>query len=315
MNYALVVIIILGILLVARRKDRSPAETPGRRTQPASSPGWSALLMREKPQQDFPADWRIVLTKKVAFYNGLGEEERQLFEFKVQEFLSDCRITGVQLTISDTDRLLVASSAVIPIFRFPEWSYTNLYEVLLYPSSFDEKFQTAGPNRTILGMVGTGYMEGKMILSQPALHHGFENETDKRNTGIHEFVHLIDKMDDRIDGIPAVLMEKQYAIPWISLIEKKIEEIYANKSDVNPYGATSKVEFFAVISEYFFERPQLLAQKHPELYELLGQVFQHDMRTRKLERKKYEIGRNDPCPCNSGMKFKKCCGSVHFRRA
>jgi Mlc titration factor MtfA (ptsG expression regulator) len=266
-----------------------------------------------QPQDEFPSDWRVVLSRKVSFYNSLAKEEQQLFEFKVYEFLSNCRITGVQVEVDDTDRLLVASSAVIPIFRFPEWSYVNLYEVLIYPSSFDEKFQISGPNRTILGMVGTGYMEGKMILSKQALHHGFDNTTDKRNTGVHEFVHLIDKMDDRIDGIPAVLMEKQYAIPWITLIEKKIDEIYANQSDVNPYGATSRVEFFAVISEYFFERPQLLAQKHPQLYELLGKIFQHDMKVRKMDRKKYAIGRNDPCPCESGMKFKKCCGSVHFK--
>ena len=265
------------------------------------------------PQEDFPSEWRIVLMRKVSFYGSLTKEEQQLFEYKVQEFLSNCRITGVQVEIDDTDRLLVASSAVIPIFRFPEWSYTNLYEVLIYPSSFDHNFNTTGPNRTILGMVGTGYMEGKMVLSKQALHLGFDNTSDKQNTGVHEFIHLIDKIDDRIDGIPAVLLEKQYAIPWITLIEKKIDEIFANKSDVNPYGATSRVEFFAVISEYFFERPQQLAQKHPELYELLGKIFQHDMKSRKLDRKKYSIGRNDPCPCDSRKKFKKCCGAVHFK--
>lgn len=269
-------------------------------------PAWT------EPQSDFPAEWRMVLNQKVAFYAGLTDEEKKLFEFKVSEFLSNCRITGVQTDVNDEDRLLVASSAVIPIFGFPEWRYANLFEVLLYPSSFDEKFQTAGPERRILGMVGTGYMDGKMILSKPALHHGFDNETDKRNTGVHEFTHLIDKMDNQIDGIPAVLMQKQYALPWINLIEKKIDEIYANKSDINPYGGTSRTEFFAVITEYFFERPKLLEQKHPELYNLLEQIFRHDMSARKLDRTKYEIGRNDPCPCGSGKKFKKCCGKGHF---
>lgn len=267
-----------------------------------------------QPQDEFPSEWRVVLMRKVTFYNSLAKEEQQLFEFKVYEFLSNCRITGVKVEVDDTDRLLIASSAVIPIFRFPQWSYTNLYEVLVYPSSFDETFRTEGPERRILGMVGTGYMEGKMVLSKEALHHGFDNTSDKKNTAVHEFVHLIDKMDDRIDGIPAVLMEKQYAIPWITLIEKKIADIYANRSDVNPYGATSRIEFLAVISEYFFENPQLLSQKHPELYEMLGKIFQHDMKVRKLDRKKNSIGRNDPCPCDSGAKFKKCCGSVHFSK-
>lgn len=301
MVYFIFASIVFGLYLVIRN-------LPKQKEEESEVPDWT------EPQEDFPTEWRIVLNQKVSFYVSLSEEEKQFFERKVSEFLSNCRITGVQVEIDDTDRLLVASSAVIPIFQFPEWRYANLYEVLLYPSSFDEKFQTAGPDRTILGMVGTGYMEGKMILSKPALHHGFDNETDKRNTGVHEFIHLIDKMDHTIDGIPAVLMQKQYAIPWISLIEKKIDEIYANKSDINPYGATSRIEFFAVISEYFFERPKLLEQKHPELYGLLEQIFRQDMSMRKLERKKYEIGRNDPCPCGSGKKFKKCCGAVHFKK-
>lgn len=234
------------------------------------------------------------------------------FEFKVQEFLLNTRITGINVTVDTTDKLLVASSAVIPIFEFPEWRYTNLYEVLLYPDMFNEKFETSGPDRTILGIVGTGYMEGKMILSKPALHHGFANESDMKNTAIHEFVHLIDKLDGSVDGIPALLLERQYTIPWLELINKKIDDIYANKSDINPYGGTNRVEFFAVASEYFFERPKLLARKHPGLYRLLEQIFNQRMILRNRNKQRLRIGRNSACPCNSGLKFKKCCGRAHY---
>jgi Mlc titration factor MtfA (ptsG expression regulator) len=261
---------------------------------------------------EFPTAWRTMLHRKVIFYTTLTNEEQAHFEFRINEFLSNCRITGIDTAIDDTDRVLVAASAIIPIFRFPEWRYTNLYEVLIYPTSFNEKFETAGEGRNILGMVGTGYLNGKMILSKQALHHGFDNDSDKRNTAIHEFVHLIDKMDSSIDGLPQSLLNHQYAIPWIELVNKNIEKIYANKSDINPYSATSRIEFFAVVSEYFFERPQLLEQKHPELYELLQKIFNHDLAERRLGKKKHEIGRNDPCPCNSGNKFKKCCGQLHY---
>jgi len=264
------------------------------------------------PDSPFPTEWRKVLIEKINFYNALNTEERKQFEYEVQEFLLNHRITGISTSIDDVDRLLVASSAVIPIFGFPEWRYTNLYEVLIYPSAFNEKFEVEGPDRRILGMVGTGYMDGKMILSKKALHHGFANESDKRNTAIHEFIHLIDKSDGLIDGIPSLLMEKPYVIPWLDLMQKKIEEIYKLKSDINPYGGTSQIEFFAVVSEYFFERPKLLTIKHPELYYILEEVFEQKMIDRNLENGKTVIGRNSPCPCNSGVKFKKCCGGVHF---
>ncbi len=266
----------------------------------------------QKPKVPFPEKWKIILGTKIAFYNALSLEEKHHFEYKIQEFLLNCRITGIKTDVDIEDKLLVAASAIIPIFEFKNWRYSNLYEVLLYPGMFNEKFETDGPDRRILGMVGTGYMEGKMVLSKPALHHGFRNESDKKNTAIHEFVHLIDKSDGNVDGIPTLLLEKQYVIPWLDLINNKIDEIYADKSDINPYGGTNKQEFFAVASEYFFERPKLLAQKHPVLYKLLEEIFDQDMKVRNLNKKKLSIGRNSPCPCNSGLKFKNCCGKEHF---
>ncbi len=262
------------------------------------------------PSTDFPNEWRIVLLEKVLFYNSINDEEKKQFEFKVHEFLLNCRITPIDTSIDTEDKILVAASAAIPIFAFPEWKYINLQEVLIYPSTFNEKFDTVGHGRNILGMVGTGYMEGKMILSKEALKAGFRNDTDKRNTAIHEFAHLIDKTDGSIDGIPELLLEKQYVIPWLDLIKKKIEEINDLKSDIDLYGGTSKEEFFSVISEYFFEQPQLLQRKNPELYALLEKIFRQKLTSRNFSRKKLLIGRNDRCPCNSGLKFKNCCGKA-----
>jgi MtfA peptidase len=271
-----------------------------------SKSGWKV------PKEPFPAEWRMILIQEVPFYNSLSKEEKTRYEYKVQEFLLNCRITGIETSVDTMDKVLVASSAVIPIFGFEDWKYSNIQEVLLYPSVFNESFDTLGSDRNISGMVGSGYMEGKMILSQPALRHGFKNESDKNNTAIHEFVHLIDKTDGSVDGIPSLLLDKQYTIPWIDLINKKIDEIYDGKSDINPYGGSNQAEFFSVVSEYFFERPKLLAKNHPELYKLLEGIFKQDMSSRILKKNKARIGRNSPCPCNSGKKFKNCCGQIHY---
>lgn len=229
-----------------------------------------------KPKSDFPTKWRKILKEKISFYEKLNKEEKSLFEYKVQEFLLNVEVVGVKTTVSDMDRVLIASSAVIPIFSFPEWKYKNLDEVLLYPNRFNLDFDLEGDHRNILGMVGSGYMDRKMILSKKALHQGFSNEQDKRNTAIHEFVHLVDKMDGETDGIPKVLMERQYVLPWLDLIEQNFKAHRKKKKDIDPYGDTNKQEFFAVLGEYFFERPHLLARKHPDLYEGLSNVFHQD---------------------------------------
>ena len=111
-----------------------------------------------KPTESFPKEWRAILTKKVSFYNALSKEEMIHFETRVHEFILNHRITGISTDIDITDQVLVAASAIIPVFRFPHWKYANLYEVLIYPNPFNDNFETAGKERSILGMVGTGYM-------------------------------------------------------------------------------------------------------------------------------------------------------------
>ena len=89
-------------------------------------------------------------------------------------------------------------------------------------------------------------------------------------------MHLLDKSDGIVDGMPTKLLEHSYSIPWMKLVHQTIHEMSEGRTDINPYGATNEAEFFAVISEYFFERPDLLAEKHPELYSMLTRIFQQD---------------------------------------
>lgn len=255
-NILIISFIALCILLIWRYYNR------------LAKPKW------EETTNEMPSVWKELLRENVFFYKELIPVNKLRFEKDVMDFLANCKVTGVQLEVQDLDKLLVASSAVIPIFGFPDWRYPNVREVILYPDSFDENFQFEGEgSKNILGMVGNQAMEGVIILSQRALEHGFKNESDKKNTAIHEFVHLIDKADGTIDGIPQLIMQKQYAMPWIDLIHHEMNRIAQGDSDINPYGTTNTAEFLAVVSEYFFERPELMEKKHPKLYYLLDQFF------------------------------------------
>lgn len=221
----------------------------------------------------FPETYRAILNEQVSFYQQLDAERKNEFEKRLQIFLSQVRITGIKTTVDDIDKVLIAASAIIPIFGFPGWQYVNLHEVLLYPGSFNHAFEQQGPDRNTLGLVGNGPYQHVMILSKKDLREGFENKDGKSNTAIHEFVHLVDKTDGSVDGIPEFILGKQYILPWLQLMQQEIKQILENRSDINPYGATNQAEFFAVVSEYFFEQPDLLKSNHPELYELLATIF------------------------------------------
>ena len=223
-------------------------------------------------------------------------------------FLDEVPITGIRTEVDETTKLLVAASAVIPVFGFPAWEYARLGEVLIYPGRFDENFQADGSSdaRT-LGMVGVNHLSGVMILSKPDLINGFANPSDKRNVGIHEFAHLVDEADGSIDGLPAGAPASVMDC-WLEWIVDDLEAA-RQRPGIDSYAYTNRAEYFAVLTEYFFESPSLLREKHPEIYEMLQKMYQQDTGTLlgSILPRRRRIGRNSPCPCGSGKKFKRCC--------
>ena len=265
-------------------------------------------------EQPFPPEWEAVLQREVVFFRALPPEEQRRFRRELQVFLGEKLITGIKLEIDTTTRVLAAASAIIPVFGFPEWEWDQISEILIYPDRFDEDFafDSQDPRQT-LGMVGTGALNRLMILAKPDLLAGFRNPADKRNVGVHEFAHLVDKSDGTIDGLPGVGLDRSAIGPWIDLVRRKMEEMRRGDSDIDPYGLTNEAEFFAVASEYFFERPGVMERKHPELYAMMSRVFNQSLGERaaalaqELKRGRPRFGRNSPCPCGSGIKYKKCC--------
>ncbi len=228
--------------------------------------------------QPWDSSFSEILFNKVAFYRVLNETDRKVFEQRVQLFWKTTKIDcaeGMELT--DTDRLLVGASAIIPVWGFPKWHYLNLSEVILLPGAFNEQFKVSQSDSRISGMVGTGLMAGKMALSKPHLHLGFENTKDKRNVGIHEFAHLLDMSDGSNDGFPERMAELVDMGQWNQFVDSKIAQIEKGKSNIRDYGATNYLEFFAVATEYFFERPKMLKRKHPQLFNYLESFYNQDV--------------------------------------
>ena len=209
----------------------------------------------------------------VPFYTRLDEEGKKQFEEKFEKFLHAVKITGANAEVEDLDRVLIGAAAVIPIYYIKDWEYINLREVLLYPGHFNMDFEQHGRERTVAGMVGTGAMQNVMILTKWELRQGFINSQSTHNTAIHEFVHLIDKMDGTLDGVPEILLERKYVAQWKQLLDETMDQIRSGESDINPYAATGAVECFAVIAEYFFEQPEMFRLHHPELHEMLQRIF------------------------------------------
>lgn len=233
------------------------------------------LIFRKSEKQDyvFSIDVHDFLNRNVLFYSKLDSTRQEKFVQRMQNFLGRVKVTGIKTDVTEEDKALVAAAAVIPIFNFDNWFYPQLDEVLIYPSAFDLNFELEVEDMAVQGMVGNAFLNGKMLLSKVSLHTGFLNKTDKVNTAIHEFVHLIDMADGATDGIPELFLDETNVLPWLDLMYIKIKEIEEGRSDINEYGTTDEAEFLSVAAEYFFERPDLLKRKHPRLYEMMQNIF------------------------------------------
>ena len=225
------------------------------------------------PLYKFKDGWRIILRNNVEYYNRLSDKQKKKFERRIQHFLSKYKIRTYDTALTDKDRILIADSGVIPVFGFNHWAYPMLSEIVLYPDDFEGAQGKVSFFMDYNFLKKTEELRVTMKLSRTALYSGFADPNDGENTGIHEFVHLMDLLDDKMNGIPDYLLEHKYVAPWMYLMHKEIKKINAGESDIREYAAKSPGEFFAVVAEYFFERPQDLAREHPELYRYMNEIF------------------------------------------
>ncbi len=261
--FILVSVLLIVAVTVYKKKERKKTEQKNE--------------LRNEP---FSQAWREIIHDKVLFYRELEKEEKDLFEQQILRFIATKKIEAVDTSIDDEVKLLVASSAVIPTFAFPNFNYPSIRTVLIYPGSFDEDFNTVkykNHQQFITGMVGNKALKGTVILSKPDLLAGFNGSRTKHNVGIHEFVHILDGTDGDIDGIPERLIEHSYVGSWLFEIKEEMDEIMKKKSDINPYSLTNNAEFLAVVSEYFFSSPHQFKKKHPDLYKYMVEIFDQEL--------------------------------------
>jgi Mlc titration factor MtfA (ptsG expression regulator) len=156
-------------------------------------------------------------------------------------------------------------------------------------------------------MAGLHHLSGVIILSKPALLAGFDHPSGHHHVGVHEFAHLVER-EAREYGLPPEVPWMAVR-QWVRYVAQELDQPARRRGRVDAYAYTNEHEFFAVLAEYFFTSPASLQRRDPALYALLRELFHQD--TRSLlplaPRPSGGLGRNAPCPCGSGKKYKHCC--------
>ena len=217
----------------------------------------------------FPEDWRRWLEAQVPFYHSLDAPGRKHFERDVLFYLEDQRFEGVgDQKVTDVLRLSVAAGAAVLLHGRPDWELSTKRTVLFYPGRFDEDYH----DTYAADYEGMVHPQGPVLFSAEAVEEGWRYPHDGHNVVLHELAHLFDFDNAFADGTPS-LMDPASAEAWKRLVQREMRRARMGKSLLRRYAGTNPAEFFAVAVENYFERPRLLQQRHPRLFEALEAFF------------------------------------------
>lgn len=238
--------------------------------------------LRERP---FPEAWRAILRQRVPLVRALPADLRHRLRQQIQVFLAEKAFIGCNgLEVSDEMRVTIAAHACLLILNRPDGGYPHLRQVLVYPDSFvvershTDDVGVAHQARQVLA--GESWSEGQVILSWHDALEGAAIPDDGRNVVIHEFAHQLDQETGAANGAPLLARRAHYQ-RWSRVLGAEFRLLQRRAAAgietlFDAYGATNPGEFFAVISEVFFEQPRRMAEEHPALYQELASFYRLD---------------------------------------
>jgi len=236
-------------------------------------------------QQPFPADWRDVLRRRVPYLRLLPPDLRFKLQKLIQVFVAEKPFVGCDgLQMTDEIRVTIAAHACLLILNRPAGVYPELREILVYPGAFWVDREQTSPgglvHRERRVLSGESSSRGHVILSWPDVLADAAIPDDGFNVAIHEFAHQLDQEKGYANGAPARIGNQRIG-QWSLVMLEEFQRLQAQAklgeaSLFNHYGATAPEEFFAVVSEVFFEQAQAMRERHPRLFAELRDFYRID---------------------------------------
>lgn len=238
--------------------------------------------LRKKP---LSVEQRAAIRINVPYVARLSADDCAELEGHIQVFLAEKVFEGCGgLTLTDEIRLTIAAQACVLLLHRSTDYYPGVDAILVYPSAYLVKNtrQTLGNVVVEADQVrlGESWVRGVVVLAWDAVRRSAMNIHDGHNVVLHEFAHQLDAEDGTMDGVPELGSRALYSA-WAHALSAEYEDLLARvaahkRADIDIYGATSPAEFFAVVTEAFFEAGAKLKRKHPELYQVLRDFYRQD---------------------------------------
>jgi hypothetical protein len=248
----------------------------------AGWPRWVDWRRRRIGAKPFPAAWRRILRRRVPLVATLPVELQLRLKRLIQVFVAEKAFIGCQgQRITDEVRVTIAAHAALLLLGQPSNDcYPRLRQVLVYPGAFVvEREQPAGAGlvrEQRQALSGESWSHGQVVLGWADVREGAADPRDGRNVALHEFAHQIDQDSGAADGRPW-RPDRASRRRWAAVMAEAFERLRREPSAlIDAYGASDPAEFFAVVTEVFFERPRELAAEEPAVYAELAALYRLD---------------------------------------
>ena len=223
--------------------------------------------------------------EQLSHYRYLSKEEKEKIERSILLFIHTKTFTGVKLEVTEEMKIVIAFYACLLLLHIEtDNCYDNLKTIVIYNQPvFIDRLQNNGGifSKEQLLIDGQSANDTVVIVWHDAKREAYHPR--KENVIIHEFSHEIDFMDGEINGIPPLERSKYHE--WTNILYREFQKLHTialknrewgDYQLIGEYASTSEAEFFAVLTERFFESPHSLKKKFPDLYHILKDFYHVD---------------------------------------
>jgi Mlc titration factor MtfA (ptsG expression regulator) len=242
---------------------------------------WAARRRMRLKAQILPTQAESLLRRNVPLYKRMPAQLQDELRGYVNIFLAEKIFVGCDgLEVTDEMRVTVAGNACVLLLKRAPDHFDGFRSILLYPTTF------AAPLVEYDGEVVTEHFDarsgeswdgGPVILAWSDVLEGIRDPHDGHNVVLHEFAHKLDEENGGVDGLP-ILREADDYEDWARVFTREFADLVDKAQQhhhafLDEYGATSPPEFFAVATEAFFERGELMRRRLPDLYLQLQKFY------------------------------------------
>lgn len=234
-------------------------------------------------------DWSEGL--RLPLFDGFSDAEREQLRVLARRLLEEKTVSPVAgAEPGGRELAAIALQAALPVLNLGGGWYGTWNEIILYPQQFVPEREITDDfgvvHRVRQPLSGEAWEGGPLILSLDDV--AASGWSDGYNVVIHEFAHKLDMKNGAVDGLPPLHTDMD-AAAWAAAFEPAYVDFCGRvddaerigvELDIDPYASESPAEFFAVLSEYFFELPDLLAAEYPAVYAQMARFYRQDPQSR-----------------------------------